>query len=152
MSYWHSLISEELHEKFVALNCDWNMPYMLGVSDECMDLFNEFSTLTTTINVYDIFGTCWGAGPYPQAEEKGFPHLYTSDKRRHHQKYITAADYTPWLKQGRKAGTSLNELPPCTFGSSLLSYMNSDEVRKAMNIPDHVQAWDLCKSGIDYVM
>ena len=29
--------------------------------------------------------------------------------------------------------------------------MNSDEVRKAMNIPDFVQAWDLCTSNINYL-
>lgn len=53
------------------------------------------------------------------------------------------------MKGGRQ-GTSLNELPPCTFGSSLLNYMNKQEVREAMHIPDYVQAWDLCKTGIDY--
>ena len=41
------------------------MPYMLGVSDECMDLFGKFNELTATVNVYDIFGVCWGSGPYP---------------------------------------------------------------------------------------
>ena len=154
MSYWHSLISEELHDKFEKAQCDWNMPYMLGVSDECMSLADEFGTLTETVNVYDIYGTCWGAGPYPQAEkqEKGFPHLYHAEsKRRPHQQYVSAADYTPWLAMNRKkSGTQLNELPPCTFGSALLDFMNSDEVRKAMNIPDYVQAWDLCKTGIEY--
>lgn len=42
---------------------------------------------------------------------------------------------------------STNELPPCTFGSALLDYMNSDEVRTAMNVPEYVQAWDLCQSA-----
>mmetsp|Transcript_4889 Transcript_4889/g.5965 ORF Transcript_4889/g.5965 Transcript_4889/m.5965 type:complete len:471 (-) Transcript_4889:188-1600(-) len=149
MSYWHSLISEEMHEKFVKLDCDWNMPYMLHVSDECMDLFSEFNTLTETVNVYDIFGTCWGSGPYPQSKGPAFPHLYKSEKR-HHQPYVSQADYTPWIRQGRK-GTDLNELPPCTFGSALLDYMNSDAVREAMHIPEYVQAWDLCKTGIEYV-
>ena len=77
MAYWHSLMSEDLHDRIVAADCDWNMPYMIGVSDECMSLFEEFSGLTADVNVYDIFGTCWGLGPYPQAEApKAFPHLY----------------------------------------------------------------------------
>lgn len=65
MSYWHSLMDEQMHEKFVALDCDWHMPDMIGVTDECMSLLGELETLTATINIYDIFGVCWGAGPYP---------------------------------------------------------------------------------------
>ena len=80
MAYWHSLIDQDLHDRFVAANCDWNMPYMIGVTDECMALQDEFNTLTQDVNVYDIFGTCWGLGPYPQLSQpehgSGFPHLY----------------------------------------------------------------------------
>ena len=114
-----------------------------------MSLNDQFSTLTSQVNIYDIFGICWGSGPYPQAEPS-FPHLYKGGKRTH-QQYISAADYTPWLPRFQKKGSKLNELPPCTFGSSLLDYMNSDAVREAMHIPDYVQAWDLCKTGIDYL-
>ena len=64
------------------------MPYMIGVSDECLNLYSEFSTLVAEVDVYDIFGVCWGAGPAPQYETEagtGFPHLYTSGKnKRHH--------------------------------------------------------------------
>ena len=135
MSYWHSLIDSDLHDRFVAADCDWHMPYMIGVTDECMALFDEFNALTATVNVYDIFGVCWGAGPYPQSEkpESHEPQMYESDHKTIHQQYVTQYDYTPWLKWGRQGGTSLNELPPCTFGSSLLDYMNSKEVRTAMS-------------------
>jgi carboxypeptidase C (cathepsin A) len=64
---------------------------------------------------------------------------------------VTPADYTPWVKGPKRDPKKLGELPPCTFGSALLDYMNSDEVRKAMHIPDYVQAWDLCKTGIEYL-
>lgn len=65
---------------------------------------------------------------------------------------MTPADYTPWTHAAKKQRSpkALQMLPPCTFGSSLLEYMNSDEVRKAMHIPDYVQAWDLCTSDIIY--
>ena len=156
-----------MHEKFEALNCDWHMPEMIGVSDECMDLLNEFEPIIEKVNVYDIFGVCWGAGPYPQltVDEDGqeqmetsaaFPHLYKSGKSRsqtHKHKTMTAADYTPWAvhRAGPKDKKKLQELPPCTFGSGLLDYMNSDAVREAMHIPDYVQAWDLCTEDITYV-
>ena len=83
MAYWHSLMDTDLHDRLTAANCDWNMPFMIGVTDECMALFDEFNNLTSDVNVYDIFGTCWGSGPYPQAESPGFPHLYNSEKKQH---------------------------------------------------------------------
>ena len=153
MSYWHSLMSEEQHEQFTNANCDWNMPDMTDVSDECTSLYMGFNDNVSSINVYDIFGTCWGAGPYPQSEApKGFPHLYSKDTPRKHRQWVTAEDYTPWLKNLPKTRNpkQLNDLPPCTWGTGLLDWMNSDEVRKAMHIPDYVQAWDLCKGDIDY--
>lgn len=53
------------------------MPYMIGVNKACSDLFNQFNALVADVNVYDIFGTCWGAGPYPQAAHSGgMPHIY----------------------------------------------------------------------------
>jgi len=156
MSYWHSLMDEEMHEKFVALDCDWHMPDMIGVTDDCMNLYMDFNDLVSQVNVYDIFGTCWGAGPYPQAEAPtgGFPHLYNAGTdRTHHKKSVTAADYTPWVHWAKQKANpkALKELPPCTFGSSLLDYMNSDAVRTAMHIPSFVQAWDLCTSDINYI-
>lgn len=65
-----------------------------------MDLGNEFNDLVATVNIYDIFGTCWGAGIYPQAEEElSFPHLYNAgSEKKMHRKFATAADYTPWAK------------------------------------------------------
>ena len=86
MSYWHSLMSEEQHEQFTQASCDWNMPDMTDVSDECTNLYMGFNDNVSSINVYDIFGTCWGAGPYPQSEApKGFPHLYSKDTPRRHR-------------------------------------------------------------------
>ena len=148
MAYWHSLMDEAMHDKFVELNCDWNMPYMLNVSDDCMNLYSEFDSLVADVNVYDIFGTCWGLGPFPQ---EGTPSMYGEKHSDFHQKFVTPADYTPWVAGPKKHDPKkLQELPPCTFGSELLDYMNSKEVRTAMHIPDKVQAWDLCKSGLVY--
>ena len=66
MAYWHSLIDTELHDKIVAADCDFAGPYMQNTSEECFGYLDEFSTYTADINVYDIYGTCWGLGPTPQ--------------------------------------------------------------------------------------
>ena len=87
--------------------------------------------MTTGINIYDMYGICWGAGPYPQNEEpRGFPHLYKSGKAPAQTKVWTPSDYTPWLMAPHAQGSKvLRELPPCTFGSGLIDYLNSDEVK-----------------------
>jgi cathepsin A (carboxypeptidase C) len=141
MAYWHSLIDQELHDKIEAASCDFGGPYGTNITDECMGYLDEFNNLTAEVNVYDIFGTCWGVGPYPQMYETKSHHGYTAN------------DYTPWLKRGQPKFSEttgepiLKELPPCTWGSGLLDWMNLAETREALHIPDKVQAWDLCQSG-----
>ena len=54
---------------------------------------------------------------------------------------MTAYDYTPWLKHPTSES---NTLPPCTWGSVLIEWMNKDETRSALHIPSEIQAWDLC--------
>jgi hypothetical protein len=139
MSYWHSLMSTELHDKITEAKCDFGGPYMRNASQECIEYLNQFDDEVADVNVYDIFGTCWGAGPYPQASE---PHLYESHKRG-----WTQNEYTPWLRRPTRSGDDiLRDLPPCTYGSGLLNYLNLDVVRQALHVPDSVQAWDLCRS------
>jgi len=144
MAYWHSLIDTDLHDRIVAADCDFSGPYMQNVTEECGAMLDEFSTLTADINVYDIYGTCWGLGPSPQM-------IMSGEQGRHYNRYVSQNDYTPWLKRevahtqdGKKI---LKELPPCTWGTGLLDWMNLADTRKALHIPDNVQAWDLCQSG-----
>ena len=140
MAYWHSLISTDLHDRIQAANCDFSGPYGRNISEECGNLLDEFSTLTADINVYDIYGTCWGLGPTPQLYESGS-----------HKRYITQNEYTPWLQRevakDFQGHPILKELPPCTWGSGLLDWMNLSDTRQALHIPDNVQAWDLCQSA-----
>merc|ERR1719265_992671 len=91
MSYWHSLIPTELHDKITAAECNYAGPYYTETTAECFGLLDEFESYVSDINIYDIYGTCWGLG--------------------------------------------------------LLDWMNLSDTRKALNIPDNVQAWDLCQSG-----
>jgi hypothetical protein len=82
MGYWHSLYSDEIHDAMVANNCNYG-GLTMNIDATCQDLLNQFNELTSSVNVYDIFGICWGLGPYPQSTQN--KHTYT------------AADYTPFL-------------------------------------------------------
>jgi len=59
--------------------------------------------------------------------------------------------YTPWAIQSA-AGRKMREFnkqnplkldPPCVEGSNLRDYLNSEDVRKGLNIKGE-QKWDLC--------
>lgn len=41
----------------------------------------------------------------------------------------------------------MGEVPPCIFGAPVIEYLNREDVRQALNIPNKVQAWDLCQGG-----
>lgn len=79
----------------------------MDTSDVCKGFYNQFRALTADVNVYDIFGICWGPEPYPQMIESEPKRTYT------------AADYTPFLFDSDKGS---NSLPPCTFGNPILDY------------------------------
>lgn len=51
------------------------------------------------------------------------------------------------IKKDQEGTPILKELPPCTWGSGLLDWMNLSDTRKALHIPNNVQAWDLCQSA-----
>jgi len=63
MGYWHSLYSDELRDALISNQCDFSGTELQNTTPVCMDLLNEFETLVADVNVYNIFGTCYG--PYP---------------------------------------------------------------------------------------
>lgn len=133
MGYWHSLYNDELRDKIVANNCNFG-GHPASPSDVCKTLLAEFNSLVSGVNIYDIFGICYGPEPNPQMQNKTY----------------TAYDYTPFISNPAKTGA--NMLPPCTFGNPLLDYFHRDDVRAALNIPESVQPWELCteKISIEY--
>lgn len=123
---------------------------------------NRFNDLTTQINVYDVYGKCWPASSsagrsdpfqlYSSNSDMGLSRV--GDNIKAYKKSFTAADYTPFLYKGKsehhEGKKSLRDLPPCTFGTPIIEYLNNSTVRAAMHIPDTVQAWDLCTNSILY--
>ena len=64
-------------------------------------------------------------------------------------KGYTSHDYTPWT-QYLQNEDNLGEVPPCVHGAPVLDYLNRDDVKEALHIPDYIQAWDMCEGDIDY--
>lgn len=130
MGYWHSLYSTAIYDQMKANNCNYG-GFSPVYDSTCADLLDQFNTLTQDVNVYDIFGICYGLGPYPQ--------LYNGEHG------FTASDYTPFLKG------SLS-LPPCTFGTPIEAYFNRQDVKDALHISPDAPEWKLCSTrvGLEY--
>jgi len=148
MGYWRSIISQEALDEVTRLNCNYSLiDFGKNASDTCMDLLDTVDDTIEFINIYNIYGTCYGGDP--SSENKGF----------------TAKDYTPWLfrsnkhkisddliRSSSKKIKSANELPPCTFGQPLIDFMNDPKTKTALHIPENVQDWTMCKDDYNYTM
>lgn len=133
MGYWHSLYSQELRDNFVAHNCDFYGKGMPNASLKCKELLAEFHLLTRDVNIYNIYGICYGTEENPQ--------MYGQ------RKGVTAQQYTPWIFDGVEGASTL---PPCTFGEPIMAYFDRPDVRAALHISDLIGEWELCTNNIDY--
>lgn len=116
-----------------------------------MALYETFAADVQDVNVYDIFGICWGLNG---TESRTGMQLKNHDREyitredgtvTSYKKYATAADYTPWHYHAARKN-AVGELPPCTFGEPIIKYLNTDDVRTALHIPKEYPAWDMCTS------
>lgn len=68
MGYYHSLYSQETRDSMTFHACNYSMiyfdEYYDKLSPDCKTLLNTFNTVTADVNVYDIFGYCWGLNDY----------------------------------------------------------------------------------------
>lgn len=144
--YWRSLIDEELHDAMKAENCDYSRVNfdITSVTKECMDYLTNATNYIDKVNIYNIYGTCWGLNDEQEEPEvfdytknflvpKPFQNkkLQITDKKLTTKKKVNSArDLTPWLfpKSGELEGS--NELPPCTFGEPILEYLNNATIKE----------------------
>jgi hypothetical protein len=169
MGYWHSLYDTKTYLEMKKDKCDYSgLVFDKEISTECSDLYDRFAKDTQWINIYDIFGTCWGADEQKEkmrmygAHEKGLQ--VVGGEIKSYKKSATYKDYTPWAFHSKKQSAlkkvmasensedNLSELPPCTFGEPVIEYLNRKDVRAALHVPTHVQAWDMCTDKIDYTI
>lgn len=66
MGYWHSLYDTALYDEMKAKNCKFTGPFYYDTTPECVTLAEEFEAGVSDVDVYDIFGICYGPYPNPQ--------------------------------------------------------------------------------------
>lgn len=85
MGYWRSIMSQEMHDNILAEGCDYSgIVFDKNPSESCMNYLNKYQDDIADINIYNIYGTCYGATEeeyfqtevdldlYDDANESGF--------------------------------------------------------------------------------
>lgn len=142
MGFWHSLIDQKTYNAMTEQKCDFSqLSFDITPSKACMDLFDKFNKGVEKVNIYNIFGYCYGLKEgdegYAAANELG---IYTvGGQIKTYKKGLTAKDYTPWAWHGDlRAASGLKETPPCVNGQFIIKFLNDPAVRQALHIPDKI--------------
>jgi hypothetical protein len=62
MGYWRSIMSQEMHDNILAEGCDYSgIVFDKNPSESCMNYLNKYQDDIADINIYNIYGTCYGA-------------------------------------------------------------------------------------------
>lgn len=122
----------------------------------CYDSFDKWNLLLQNVNIYDIYRFCY----IPPSRE--FTTTIGGEERTY-KAGMTKYEYTPWKFGTHSTGEHyanllraeneglLGETPPCVYSAGASAFLNNQEVRTALHIPDGVQTWEMCAgSPFDY--
>lgn len=136
--YWHSIMSDDMRIKMENANCDFSGYNFSNATAACISLYESMSLKAKWVNIYNIYGICYGTSIDPQ--------LYETEGQQ--RKGWTACDYTPWVcpNSGLVEEDPLegDSLPPCTYGIPLMNYFDDATVRADLHIDPNVGAWNMC--------
>jgi len=108
---------------------------------------------TSGINTYNTYGICYGPEPHPQLYKASHGVTFINGVEHTYKRHYTAADYTPWLFESftnSNGAENSPSIPPCIYGTPVADYLNREDIRELLHIPDYVQAWELCTDHINY--
>lgn len=72
MGYWRSLYSTDTYDQIQMEQCDYSgVEFDHNPSDSCMSYLDEVNTAIAGLNIYNIYGKCYGGAPTEiRADEK----------------------------------------------------------------------------------
>jgi cathepsin A (carboxypeptidase C) len=114
---------------------------------DCKTYWDEMMALTADLNWYDLYREKYGQGlSAPPTMEERTRTVEIGGELKTYKVGYTPNEYTPWLKEAM--GTNGDN----TLSDYVSLYLNKPEVRKALNIPDSVQAWSTCSGDLEYTV
>lgn len=129
-SYYHGLVGKTTWDSLAQYCCSGNPPArgqcpqlsgQQNKSSECEKYANQATedVLSSGVNPYNLYDNCEGA---TQSSDNA--------KRREH------LDKRSMLISSRTSNES-NSSPPCTDSSNVVNYLNRQDVKRALHIPDN---------------
>jgi len=143
--YGLNLITKNIYDKFQNNSCFFSFRHVLiseeSTSKECLDSWNLMHELTMDLNWYDLYRKTVPEDSLLRAEDR-YGEVTIDGHKKVYKRGKTVSEYTPWIQS--ENGKILR--------SGLSDYINSADVRKALNIPNTIQAFDLCTDDIEYTI
>lgn len=165
-SYYHGLIGHSGWKGLQTHCCDGKPPAR-GVckfidprrSEKCTQFIKEATTtiLDSGLNPYNLYDRCAGVG---SKFENSFDKKHQLIGREHFDKsLIMHAFNVSNLKRSRSSKHhSVRKFqlirgdPPCTDDGDVIRYLNRDDVKSALNVPQGLKPFTTCFDEIEYTM
>ena len=124
-AYMHNLMSKEQYDIFKEDGCEEYFRDVLPstMTQRCKDMWAKFEKHTERLNWYDIYRDTYDGGLGKSRVGKAI----VNGTERTYKRGFTQNQYTPWIKsEGQLLGDALSD------------YLNTEEVRIALHIPDEI--------------
>jgi cathepsin A (carboxypeptidase C) len=138
------VISWNLYNEYKENNCFFSLNDALGhsTSPTCYALWGKILKQTSSLNWYDIYRYNYDLTQNTPESRMGY--AVVKGQLKQYKRGKTHAEYTPFLQHSPQLGNHP------LLGDGLSDYVNREDVREAMHIPDTLPGWDMCSSTLDY--
>jgi serine carboxypeptidase-like clade 2 len=159
VAYYRSLMSSADWLAMQRLQCNVSGVPLGDYSHataECMGHLASMYAGIEDLDVYNIYGRCWGVNASANAtnwtaaaRSQLYGKTVINGEEKEYRKFMTAQEYTPWVKRARKASDGNDTdygVPRCIYALPAAEHLNSEKVRAQLNI-NNSQVWRMCATN-----
>ena len=140
--YQFQMIPDNIYQNYTSNYCfspfNDNRPWNGTNIDQCKDLWTQMSNLITPLNWYDLYRK-----QYPESklmtEEERYETVLIGGEEKKYKKGYTMQERSRFKFENL---WDFSKAPSAVLNDALTSIVNSPDMRKALNIPDEIQAWE----------
>lgn len=141
-----NIMPRSVLNNYTTNNCSnsFNDVYPPTNTTICQELWDQINNLWNGLNWYDLFRKTYPY--YDQATNETESRMKTvmvNGEEKTYKSGMTFQEYLRWLKF---MPAYMAERP--VQGSFLSDYINRPDTRRALNIPDSVQGWNMCSDPV----